>query len=133
MPFFFLGKAKLISEEGRWAPPPRDHQPLQYPWGLMCLGRDCLITLWQDCLNIQHDNAGGEGSMKYSRQLLTIVINHTGVKIFILMARIQKIRHLAFKLFPLDFFWKIVKNLNFTIWKKVFLNFIGAPRLNPDR
>merc|ERR1711954_608017 len=30
-------------------------------------------------------------------------------------------------------FLKIVENLNFAIWKKVFLNFIGPPQLNQER
>ena len=32
-----------------------------------------------------------------------------------------------------DRFSKIVENLNFAIWKKVFLTFIGPPRLNQER
>ena len=45
------------------------------------------------------------------------------------MGRIKKMRPLAFKLFPLEFLeksgvlLKIVKNLNFSTWKKVFSNF----------
>ena len=51
-------------------------------------------------------------------------------------------RPLAFTLVPREFLenseycrksLKIVKNLNFAIWKKVFSNFIGPPRLNRER
>ena len=48
-------------------------------------------------------------------------------------------RPLAFKLIPWEFFEnfgifsKIVENLNFASWKKVFLNFLGPPRLNQER
>ena len=51
-------------------------------------------------------------------------------------------RPLAFKLVPWEFLeksefcqklLKIIKNLNFAIWKKVFSNFIGPPWLNQER
>ena len=57
------------------------------------------------------------------------------------MVRIQKMRPLAFKLMPENFFkiWKfcrksakIVENLKFVIWKKEFSNFVGPPQLNQD-
>ena len=52
------------------------------------------------------------------------------------MAKIQKMRPLAFKLLPEIFIEKltilsrIIENLNFAIWKKVFSNFVKAPQLN---
>ena len=33
----------------------------------------------------------------------------------------------------LEIFTKIVKNLNFAIWKKVVANFVGVPQPNRDR
>ena len=54
------------------------------------------------------------------------------------MDRIQKMRPLACKLFPGEFFkettilFKFMENLNFAFWKMVFSNFNGAPQLNWD-
>ena len=47
-------------------------------------------------------------------------------------------RPLAFKLVPWEIMensgilWKIIENLNFATWRKVFSNFVGPPQLNRE-
>ena len=87
------------------------------------------------------DSGGGSNCPDSIQPTILMIFSNsvfTGAKIRIYSTN-QNMRPLAFNLLPWEIFEnsgifsKIVKNLNFAIWKNVFLNFVGPPRWIQDR